>query len=143
MVGTLFGGVIVDRIGGRRTAIIADALSLVTVLALVVALVVDFVPLWLIVVTQGPGGAVRRARDGGQGRPGAPGGPPGRRPLVRATTLQETLQNTALFVGPLAAGLLIAAVAEQGTLLVAAVMFAAAMLLIPGLERQRPVHDQP
>jgi hypothetical protein len=46
-------------------------------------------------------------------------------PLVRATTLQETLQNTALFVGPLAAGLLIAAVAEQGTLLVAAVMFAA------------------
>ena len=41
-------------------------------------------------------------------------------PLARATTLQETLQNTALFVGPLAAGLLIA-----------------------GLERQRPVHDHP
>ena len=52
VLGTLFGGVIVDRAGGRRTAIIADALSLVTVLALVVALVVDFVPLWLIVVTQ-------------------------------------------------------------------------------------------
>ena len=47
--------------------------------------------------------------------------------LVRATTLQETLQNTALLVGPLAAGLLIAAVAEQRTLLVAAVMFAVAM----------------
>ena len=34
-------------------------------------------------------------------------------PLVRATSLQETLQNTAQFVGPLAAGLLIAAVAEH------------------------------
>jgi hypothetical protein len=64
-------------------------------------------------------------------------------PLVRATSLQETLQNTAQFVGPLAAGLLIAAVAEQGTLLVAAVMFAAAMALIAGLERQRLGHDQP
>jgi GDSL-like Lipase/Acylhydrolase family len=64
-------------------------------------------------------------------------------PLVRATSLQETLQNTAQFVGPLAAGLLIAAVAEQGTLLVAAVMFAAAMALIAGLERQRLRHDQP
>jgi len=50
--GTLFGGVIVDRVGGRRTAIIADALSLVTVLALAAALVAGFVPLWLIVVTQ-------------------------------------------------------------------------------------------
>ena len=53
-------------------------------------------------------------------------------PLVRATSLQETLQNTAQFVGPLAAGFLIATVAEQGTLLVAAAMFAAAMALIAG-----------
>jgi predicted MFS family arabinose efflux permease len=64
-------------------------------------------------------------------------------PLVRATSLQETLQNTAQFIGPLAAGLLIAAVAEQGTLLVAAAMFAAAMALIAGLERQRIIHDRP
>jgi MFS family permease len=140
--GTLFGGVIVDRIGGRRTAIVSDALSLVTVVALVVALVVDFVPLWLIVVTQvcgvlfdGPGMVARDALVPRVARQDEV-------PLVRATSLQETLQNTALFVGPLAAGLLIAAVAEAGTLLVAAVMFAAAMLLIAGLERQRPVHDQ-
>jgi hypothetical protein len=53
-------------------------------------------------------------------------------PLVRATSLQETLQNTAQFVGPLAAGFLIATVAEQGMLLVAAAMFAAAMALIAG-----------
>jgi MFS family permease len=95
--------------GGRRTAIIADALSLVTVLALVVALVVDFVFLWLSIVTQvlgllfdGPGMVARDAL------------------VPRAATLRDILQNTALFVGPLAAGLLIA-----------------------GLERQRPVHDQP
>jgi MFS family permease len=143
VAGTLFGGVIVDRVGGRRTALIADALSLVTVLALVVALVVDFVPLWLIVVTQtlgvlfdGPGMVARDAllprvaREDGV-------------PLVRATSIQETLQNIAQFVGPLAAGFLIAVVAEQGTLLVAAGLFLAAMALIAGLERQRLTHDQP
>jgi hypothetical protein len=140
--GTLFGGVIVDRVGGRRTAIIADALSLVTVLALVAALVAGFLPLWLIVVTQvlgvlfdGPGMVARDALVPRVAREDDV-------PLVRATSLQETLQNTAQFVGPLAAGLLIAAVAEQGTLLVAAVMFAAAMALIAGLERQRLRHDQ-
>lgn len=140
--GTLFGGVIVDRIGGRRTAIISDALSLVTVLALVAALVAGFVPLWLIVVTQvlgvlfdGPGMVARDALVPRVAREDDV-------PLVRASSLQETLQNTALFIGPLAAGLLIAAVAEQGTLLVAAVMFAAAMALIAGLERQRLHHDQ-
>ena len=99
--GTLFGGVIVDRIGGRRTAIVADALSLVTVLALVVALVADFVPLWLIVVTQvlgvlfdGPGMVARDALLPRVAREDDV-------PLVRATSLQETLQNTAQFVGPL------------------------------------------
>jgi hypothetical protein len=143
VLGTLFGGVVVDRIGGRRTAIVSDALSLVTVLALVAALVADFVPLWLIVVTQvlgvlfdGPGMVARDALLPRVAREDDV-------PLVRATSLQETLQNTAQFVGPLAAGLLVAAVAEQGTLLVAAVMFAAAMVLIAGLERQRPSHDQP
>jgi MFS family permease len=143
VLGTLFGGVIVDRVGGRRTALISDALSLVTVLALVVALVADVVPLWLIVVTQvlgvlfdGPGMVARDALVPTVARQDDV-------PLVRATSLQETLQNIAQFVGPLAAGLLIAAVAEQGTLLVAAAMFAAAMALIAGLERQRLSHDQP
>lgn len=143
VLGTLFGGVIVDRIGGRRTAVVSDALSLVTVLALVVALVADYVPLWLIVVTQvlgvlfdGPGMVARDALVPRVAREDDV-------PLVRATSLQETLQNTAQFVGPLAAGFLIAAVAEQGTLLVAAAMFAAAMALIAGLERQRITHNQP
>ena len=143
VLGTLFGGVIVDRIGGRRTAIVSDALSLVTVLALVVALFADFVPLWLIVVTQvlgvlfdGPGMVARDALVPRVAREDDV-------PLVRATSLQETLQNTAQFVGPLAAGFLIAAVAEQGTLLVAAAMFAAAVALIAGLERRRITHDHP
>jgi hypothetical protein len=86
-----------------RTALVADALSLVTVLALVAALLADFVPLWLIVVTQvlgvlfdGPGMVARDAL--------VPGGPEDSVPLVRAITLQETLQNTAQCIGPLAAG---------------------------------------
>jgi MFS family permease len=142
VLGTLFGGVIVDRIGGRLTAVVADALSLATVAALVVALFADFVPLWLIVVTQtlgvlfdGPGAVARDTLLPTVARQDDV-------PLVRATSVQETLQNTAMFVGPLAAGLLIAAVAERGTLLVAAAMFAVAMALVAGLPPQRPRHDQ-
>jgi hypothetical protein len=143
VLGTLFGGVIVDRVGGRRTALLADALSLATVAALVAALLADFVPLWLIVVTQtlgvlfdGPGAVARDTLLPTVARQDDV-------PLVRATSVQETLQNTAMFVGPLAAGLLIAAVAEQGTLLVAAAMFAIAMVMIAGLERQRLRHRHP
>jgi hypothetical protein len=87
-----------------RTALVADALSLVTVLALVAALLADFVPLWLIVVTKvlgvlfdGPGMVARGALVPRVAREDSV-------PLVRATTLQETLQNTAQFIGPLAAG---------------------------------------
>jgi hypothetical protein len=143
VLGTMFGGVIVDRIGGRRTALIADALSLATVLALVAALAVDYVPLWLIVVTQtlgvlfdGPGSVARDTLLPRVAREDEV-------PLARATGLQETLQNTAQFVGPLAAGLLVASVQEGGTLLLSAGLFALAMVLIAGLERQPPRHDRP
>ena len=78
--------------------------------------VVAFVILWLIVVTQALGVLFDRpgmvARDALVPRVARQDDVP----LVWATTLQDT----ALFVDPLAAGLLIA-----------------------GLERQRPVHDQP
>lgn len=143
VLGTLFGGVVVDRIGGRAAALIADALSLLTVVALAVALFADFVPLWLVIVTQtlgvlfdGPGSVGRDTLVPTVARQDDV-------PVVRASSLQETLQNTAMFVGPLAAGLLVAAVAEGVTLLVAAVLFLAAMVLIAGLERQRIAHDQP
>ncbi|HYH32341.1 MAG TPA: MFS transporter [Pseudonocardia sp.] len=135
VVGTLFGGVIVDRIGGRATSLLSDALSLVTVLALPVALFLDALPLWLILVTQtvgvlfdGPGKVARdtlvpsTARHDGV-------------PLIRAASLQETLKSSATLLGPLAAGALVVATGESPTLLVAAGVFVVAMLLVRGVAR--------
>jgi MFS family permease len=143
VLGSLFGGVVVDRIGGRLTAMAADALSLVTVVALSVALLADFVPLWLIVVTQvlgvafdGPGMVARDTLIPAVAKQDDV-------PLVRATSLQETLQNTAGFVGPLAAGLLVASLGESPTLFFAAFLFLVALLLVARLERRRLASDHP
>lgn len=140
VLGTVIGGVVIDRIGPRRTSLLSDALSLVTVVALPVALLADFLPLWLIIATQtlgiffdGPGKVARdtlvptvAARDAV--------------PLVRVASLQESLQGVATLVGPLAAGLAIAALGESAALLIAAGVFAIAMLLVSGIERDEVAH---
>ena len=71
VIGTVGGGVIVDRIGARATSLLSDMLSLVTVVAVPVALLADFLPLWFILVTQtlgilfdGPGKHARYAEAG-------------------------------------------------------------------------------
>lgn len=135
VVGTLFGGVIVDRIGGRAASLLSDALSLVTVLALPVALFLDVLPLWLIVVTQtvgvlfdGPGKVARDTLVPGTARHDGV-------PLIRAASLQETLKGIATLLGPLAAGVLVATTGEGPTLLLAAGVFVVAMLLVRGVAR--------
>lgn len=136
VIGSLFGGIIVDRIGGRKTAIIADILSLVAVIILPIALFFDFVPLWLIIASQilgvlfdGPGKVARDAlipRTAKEDKV----------PLVRATSLQETLQGIATFVGPLAAGFLIAVSGVSSALYVTAGFFVLSAILIFGLRPQ-------
>lgn len=143
VLGTVLGGIVVDQIGPRRTSLLSDALSLVTVVALPVALFADFLPLWLIITTQtlgiffdGPGKVARdtlvptvATRDGV--------------PLVRVASLQESLQGVATLVGPLAAGLAIAAFGEGAALMLAAAVFGLAMLLVFGIERDAVVRDEP
>lgn len=50
IVGGVFGGVIIDRIGGRRTAIIADVISGVTVLAIPALALTVGLPLWALLL---------------------------------------------------------------------------------------------
>lgn len=143
VIGSVFGGVIVDRIGGRQASMIADGLSLLTVVLLAGTLLSDYFALWLVVASQmlgvlfdGPGAIAkdvmvpRTARDD-------------KVPLIRAGSLQESLQNAAMFAGPLSAGLLVAWLNEGNTLLLAAALFGLCIFLIFGLKHPKPRHDHP
>jgi MFS family permease len=143
LLGTLTGGVVTDRIGGRRVSMLADALSLVTALALATALWFDFFSLWFVAVTQvlgvffdGPGSIAKvsivpaAAKDEDV-------------PIGRAMGLTQTLQGVATFVGPITAGLLIAVWGEANTLLVTTVLFLAGIALASRLRTRVTTHDQP
>lgn len=135
VAGTLVGGVVVDRIGGRATSLLSDGLSLLTVLALPAALLADAVPLWFVIVTQvlgvlfdGPGKVARDTLIPSAARHDDV-------PIVRAASMKESFQNVATLLGPLAAGVLVATGGEVGALLVAAAVFGIAMLLACGIVR--------
>jgi len=140
-VGVLTGGLITDRIGGRRVSIIADLLSTVTALLLGIALFFDFFSLWLVIVSQiigvffdGPGQIAKNTMVPGAATEHDV-------PIVRAMGVQQTLQNVANFVGPLSAGLLVALLSESITLMFASVLFAFCIFLVFRLPHQIMVHE--
>jgi MFS family permease len=140
-LGVMTGGLITDRIGGRKVSIIADALSMVTALLLGIALFLDFFSLWLVIVSQiigvffdGPGQIAKNTMV-----PGA--ATEHNVPIVRAMGIQQTLQNVANFVGPLSAGLLVALLSESITLMFASVLFLLCIFFVMGLPRKIMVHE--
>ena len=141
-VGVMTGGLITDRIGGRKVSIISDSLSMVTALLLGIALFLDFFSLWLVIVSQiigvffdGPGQIAKNTMV-----PGA--ATEHEIPIVRAMGIQQTLQNVANFVGPLSAGLLVAVLSESVTLMFASVLFVLCIFFVMGLPRKIMVHEQ-
>lgn len=139
-LGVMTGGLITDRIGGRKVSMIADALSMVTALLLGIALFLDFFSLWLVIVSQivgvffdGPGQIAKNTMV-----PGA--ATEHNVPIVRAMGIQQTLQNVANFVGPLSAGLLVALLSESLTLMFASVLFLLCIFFVMGLPRKIMVH---
>ncbi|WP_165949427.1 MFS transporter [Kribbella turkmenica] len=143
LAGTLTGGLVTDRIGGRRVSILADSLSLVTALTLAVALWLDSFSLWLVAITQvlgvffdAPGhiakvSTVPAAAD----EEGVP--------MTRAMGLTQTLQGVATFVGPVTAGVLIAAFGEANTLVATSALFLISIVLASRLRKRVVTHDQP
>jgi MFS family permease len=135
-IGVMTGGLITDRIGGRKVSMIADALSMVTALLLGTALFLDFFSLWLVIVSQiigvffdGPGQIAKNTM--------VPAAATEQEvPIVRAMGIQQTLQNVANFVGPLSAGLLVALLSESLTLMFASILFTLCILLVLGLPRK-------
>jgi predicted MFS family arabinose efflux permease len=141
-VGVMTGGLITDRIGGRKVSMIADVLSTVTALLLGIALFFDFFSLWLVIVSQiigvffdGPGQIAKNTMVPSAATENDV-------PIVRAMGVQQTLQNVANFVGPLSAGLLVALLSESLTLMFASVLFAFCIFLVLRLPRQIMVHEQ-
>jgi predicted MFS family arabinose efflux permease len=140
-VGVMTGGLITDRIGGRRVSMIADTLSMVTALLLGVALYLDFFSLWLVIVSQiigvffdGPGQIAKNTM--------VPAAATEQEvPIVRAMGIQQTLQNVANFVGPLSAGLFVALLSESLTLMFASALFAFCIFLVFRLPRKTMVHE--
>lgn len=142
VVGSIFGGLIVDRIGGRLASIISDVLSLVTVIVLAVLLLLNVFALWLVIASQmlgvlfdGPGEIAKDVLVPQAAQED-------RIPLIRAGSAQESLQNAAMFGGPLSAGLLVAWLHEGNTLLLTAALFGLCIFLIYGLEHPAPTHGQ-
>ena len=92
-LGVMTGGLITDRIGGRKVSMIADLLSMVTALLLGIALFFDFFSLWLVIVSQiigvffdGPGQIAKNTMVPAAATEQDV-------PIVRAMGLQQTLQN--------------------------------------------------
>ncbi len=143
LVGGLLGGLATDRLGGRKVSVIADVLSLLTAMALATALFVDFFAIWFVIVTQilgvlfdSPGMIAKNttvpaaAKEGGI-------------PVVRATALQQTLQNLAMFIGPVSAGALIAIFTESMTLVLASLLFLLAAYMVWRMPKKLMVHEHP
>ena len=142
-LGVITGGVISDRIGGRKVSLIADLLSTVTALLLGIALFFDYFSLWLVIISQiigvffdGPGQIAKNTLVPAAATEQDV-------PIVRAMGIQQTLQNVANFVGPLSAGFLVALLSESITLMFASVLFALCILLVIGLPRKVMGHEHP
>lgn len=143
LAGGLLGGLATDRLGGRKVSIIADVFSMLTALGLAAALFMDFFAIWFVMITQivgvlfdSPGLIAKNTTVPAAAKEG-------NIPVVRAMGLQQTLQNIAMFIGPISAGFLIAVLTESYTLLLAAVLFLMAIYLVSRMPKKLMQHEQP
>lgn len=139
-------GTIVDRFGRRRTAVVSDVLSGISIAAIPVAAAADVLSLWLLLVLAAvgavfdPAGVTARetmlpaaADAAGVGR-------------ERVNGVHEAVFGVAFLVGPALGGLLIGTIGAEATLWATAIGFAlsAAASAVVRLPRvKRPHMDEP
>jgi MFS family permease len=144
VVGGAFGGVVVDRVGYRRAAIVADVLSGVTVLAIPVLALTIGLPFWALLVLVFAGGLLDTP------------GQTARRVMLPALTtragvrleqsvgLLDGSERFAKLVGASVAGLLVAAFGPMAALFVNAATFAASAILtwvgVPSVPPAERIH---
>jgi MFS family permease len=133
VLATFFGGAIVDRLGFRRTSVLADVASGVTVAAIPLVHLTVGIEFWQLLVLvflgalfDAPGATARRSLlpdvvelSGMR--------------LERATGINGAIQRGSLLVGAPVAGVLVAAIGATNVLWVNAVSFAVSALLVARL----------
>jgi len=130
LVAGLLGGVVIDRIGGRRMSVIADIVSGLAVAAIPILYHTVGLPFWLLLVLvflgamlDIPGLTARRTMlPGLADRSGLP--------LETMNSAYEMSDGAAVIVGPILAGLLIAGIDAANVLLIDAATFAVSAILI-------------
>lgn len=144
IVGMAFGGVIAERFGIRRVALLAAALGAVASVAAAAAFQAGLLSVGLLAsltllgaLLDGPGGVAIEARVPEIARLA-------RLPLLRANAIDDLIDSGAAIAGPAIAAVLVATTGTAVLLwIVAAVNIAAALLVAASLPRfrQRPAGD--
>ena len=130
VLAAFFGGPVVDRLGFKRTSVLADLMSGVTVALVPLLYWADALAYWQLLVLvflgsvlDAPGGSAREAlipdlvRSAGM-------------PIERANSADAAIPRFAQFLGPPLAGVLIVVFGASNVLLVDAATFAVSALLI-------------
>lgn len=140
IIGGPFGGVIIDRAGHRRAAVIADLISGIAILAIPVAALTIGLPFWALLsfvflagILDTPGQTARRVM-----LPGITALAGVR--IERSVGLLDGSERFAKLIGASLAGLLVALVGPMASLFVNAATFAVSALLtwlfVPDAQRQ-------
>jgi MFS family permease len=129
-IGAIGGGVIVDRLGRRRTSILGDVLSGATVAAIPVLYLLGLLSIPVLVILaflgallDAPGTTARQVLLPDLADAAAIG-------RERANGLYQALENIALLFGPLLAGFVVLALGPVHALWVDAVSFVACALIV-------------
>jgi MFS family permease len=132
VVAKALGGPLVDRTGPRRVSVVADVLSAVLVGAIPLAHAVGVLRFWVLLLLVAAVGLARGPGDSAKTTlvPDVAGA--ARVPMERVTGSSQTIERLASTIGPMAGGFLIAATGPLTALVVDAVSFGLAAVIIAG-----------
>ena len=130
ILGSFFGGAVIDRLGHRRASVISDLASMVSMALIPLLYWQGLLPFWLLLalvflgaLLDAPGATARFALRADVARMAGPR-------LERANSISELSESGALLGGPLLAGVLIAWIGPSAVLWLNAGTFGVSALLV-------------
>ena len=141
-------GTIVDRFGRRRTAVVSDVLSGISIAAIPLAALADVLSLWLLVVLAAVGAVFDPAGVTARETMLPAAAQSARLRRERVNGIHEAVFGVAFLVGPALGGLLIAVVGAEATLWATAIgfvlaAFASLLIRLPRVERPIEMAHRP
>lgn len=133
IVGGALGGVVVDRLGFRRAAIIADVVSGITTLAIPLLAATVGLPLWLLFALVFVGGVFDT--PGNTAKQSLIPDLVSAEGLPRVTAIASAVSRTAMMVGASLAAVLLVVIGPLGVFTANAITFASSAVLIAVLVR--------